>query len=388
MRHRLTDTTIRKLPAPETGNKVYFDTLLAGFGLRVTANDARSFVLDYRARADRRQRRFTIGNIETWSAASARERARKLKREVDAGNDPLGELETERAAPTINELVDRYVAEHLPRKRPRSRIEDERLLPIIRAALGREKVAAVAYTHIDRLHRTVTEERGPFRANRVLALLSKMFSLAIKWRMRPDNPVIGVERIPEPKRERFLSQPELRRLLDALVTEEDAQAADAIRLLLLTGARSAEVLGAEWDQIDLAEGLWIKPHTMTKQAEEHRLPLSDEAVALLASIRETAPAKARYVFPGNSPFKPRHSIRHAWDRIRQAADLGDMRIHDLRHSHASFLVNAGFSLLVIGGLLGHKTPSTTARYAHLSDETMRAATKSVGSVVSLRRRAK
>ena len=172
MRHRLTDTTIRKLPAPETGNKVYFDTLLAGFGLRVTANDARSFVLDYRARADRRQRRFTIGNIETWSAATARERARKLKREVDAGNDPLGELEQERAAPTINELADRYVAEHLPRKRPRSRIEDERLLPIIRAALGREKVAAVTYTHIDRLHRTVTDERGPFRANRVLALLS------------------------------------------------------------------------------------------------------------------------------------------------------------------------------------------------------------------------
>ena len=93
MKYRLTDTTIRHLAAPETGNRIYFDTLLAGFGLRVTANDARSFVLDYRARADRRQRRLTIGNIETWSAATARERARKLKREVDAGNDPLGDLE-------------------------------------------------------------------------------------------------------------------------------------------------------------------------------------------------------------------------------------------------------------------------------------------------------
>jgi integrase len=158
-----------------------------------------------------------------------------------------------------------------------------------------------------------------------------------------------------------------------------------VRLLLLTGARSAEALNAEWDQIDLAEGLWVKPHTMTKQAAEHRLPLSDEAVALLASIRETAPAKARYVFPGATPFKPRPTIRHAWDRIRDAAGLGNLRIHDLRHSHASFLVNAGFSLPVIGGLLGHKTPSTTARYAHLSAETMRAATKSVGKVVSLRR---
>ena len=385
MKYRLTDTTIRHLAAPERGNRIYFDTLLAGFGLRVTANDARSFVLDYRARADRRQRRLTIGNIETWSAATARERARKLKREVDAGNDPLGDLETERAAPTVNELTDRYVAEHLPRKRPRSRTEDERLLPIIRAALGRRKVADVVYADVDKLHRAVTNERGPFRANRVLAVLSKMFSLAVKWRMRPDNCVVGVERNPEPKRERFLSKPELKRLLDALVAEEDAQAADIIRLLLLTGARSAEVLGAEWEQIDLAEGLWVKPHTMTKQAAEHRLPLSDEAVELLCSIRETAPAKARYVFPGATQFEPRRSVRHAWDRVRQAADLGDMRIHDLRHSHASFLVNAGFSLPVIGAALGHKTASTTQRYAHLSDHTVREAARSVGTVVSMRR---
>ncbi len=132
-----------------------------------------SFVLQYRARTDRRERRLTIGRIETWSATSARERARKLKREVDAGDDPLGDLEQQRAAPTINELADRYVEEHLPRKRPRSRIEDERLLPIIRAALGRRKVADVIYTDIDALHRTVTKERGPFRANRVLALLSQ-----------------------------------------------------------------------------------------------------------------------------------------------------------------------------------------------------------------------
>ena len=211
-------------------------------------------MLQYRTRAERRDRRLTIGSVEVWSATSARDRARKLKRDVDAGSDPLGDLEQQRAAPTFNELADRYVAEHLPRKRPRSRIEDERLLPIIRAALGREKVAAVTYTDIDRLHRTVTEERGPFRANRVLALLCKMFSLAIKWRMRPDNPVIGVERNSEPKRERFLSKEELERLLDALAAEKDTQAADVLRLLLLTGARSAEALGAEWDQIDLTEG--------------------------------------------------------------------------------------------------------------------------------------
>src|SRR5262245_17469910 len=101
MRHRLTDTTIRRLDAPERGNRIYFDSILSGFGLRVTANDARSFILQYRARNDGRERRMTIGSIETWSATSARDRARKLKRQVDAGNDPLGDFEQERAAPTI-----------------------------------------------------------------------------------------------------------------------------------------------------------------------------------------------------------------------------------------------------------------------------------------------
>ena len=147
-------------------------------------------------------------------------------------------------------------------------------------------------------------------------------------------------------------QAEFERLLDALAAEEDAQAADVIRLLLLTGARSAEALEAEWDQIDLAEGLWIKPHTMTKQAEEHRLPLSDEAVALLAFHTGDGARQGALCLPGATPFEPRRSVRHAWDRIREAAGLGDMRIHDLRHSHASFLVNAGFSLPVIGGRSG------------------------------------
>ena len=303
--------------------------------MRVTPAGARAFILNYRTRAGGRERRYTIGDLKTWATTAARERARELKRDVSAGNDPLAELVAERAAPTVNDLADRYVTEHLPRKRPRSRIEDERLLPIIRNAVGGAKVADIHHGDVDRLHQAVTRKRGPFRANRVLALLSKMFSLSIKWRMRQTNPCVGVERNPEPKRARFLSAAEVGRLIDALDYDQDHQAADIIRLLLLTGARSAEVLGAEWAHFDLGAGLWIKPHTATKQKEEHRLPLADEAVALLQRIRSTAPAKARYVFPGQSPFKHRRSIRHAWDRIIVASEIAEVRIHDLRHSHAS-----------------------------------------------------
>lgn len=405
MRHLLTDTSVKRLPIPPKGNKVYFDTRVSGFGLRVTANGARAFVLNYFTRANRRERRITIGDTDTWSVASARERARELQRLVDNGGDPLAEIETERAAPTVNYLVDRYVLEHLPRKRPRSRIEDERLLPIIRAALGQDKVADIGFTDIDKLHRDVTRERGPFRANRVIALLSKMLALAVKWGYRVDNPCKAVERNPEPKRSRYLSPEEIGRLMAALDTEEDKQAADIIRLLLLTGARSAEVLTATWNQFDLEAGLWTKPHAATKQKEEHRLPLADEAVALLKRLATLAqdgrkapsrhqgatdgrPKNGRYVFPGKTALAPRKAIRHAWERVIKAAGLADVRIHDLRHTHASLLVNSGYSLPVIGGLLGHKTVQTTARYAHLSDDTLRNAAKSVGKVVAFKRGAK
>jgi integrase len=355
MKHRLTDSTVRSLGAPEKGNKIYYDTLVDGFGLRVTHGGARSFILNYFTRATRRERRITLGDIDTWSAVKARDHARELKRDIDAGRDPLAAIEEERAAPTVDRLVDRYVGEHLPKKKERSRIEDERLLPIIRSELGREKVADVTFTHVDALHRSVTKSRGPFRANRVIALLSKMLSLSIKWGYRSDNPCRSIERNPEPKRNRYLNEGEIERVMQALHDEEDQEGANIIRLLLLTGARSAEVLKMEWGQLDLDAGVWTKPHTLTKTAEEHRVPLGDEAVALLHALRHEAPQKARYVF---GIFQPRKGFRHAWDRVRVAAGVPDVRPHDLRHSYASLLVNQGVTLPVIGALLGHKTPAT------------------------------
>ena len=376
MKHRITDTTARGFDVPEKGNKLYFDNMVPGFALRVTAAGSRSFVLNYRTRPDKRERRYTIGGIDDWAAATAREEARRLRREIDSGNDPLKEIEEEREAPTVDQLIARYVKEHLPRKRERSRIEDERLLPIIADYLGKEKVADITFTDVDRLHRSVTTKRGSFRANRVLALLSKMLSLSIKWHMRSDNPCRSVERNPEPKRNRYLSGEEIERVMQALDVEEDQEGANIIRLLLLTGARSAEVLKAEWSQFDLDAGVWTKPHTLTKTAEEHRVPLSDEAAGLLRSL----PRKGRYVF---GVFQPRKGFRHVWDRVRVAAGVPDVRPHDLRHSYASLLVNAGHSLPVIGALLGHKTPATTQRYAHVNDTAMREAT----NVVTLKRKA-
>jgi integrase len=163
-----------------------------------------------------------------------------------------------------------------------------------------------------------------------------------------------------------------------------------VRLLLLTGARRGEVLSATWDQFDFVGGTWTKPSSHTKQKLEHRVPLSAPARQLLAEIRAEAERRAkekrrepsRYVFPARVGDGPMVEIKTAWAALCRAAGLEGVRVHDLRHTYASVLASAGLSLPVIGALLGHTQPGTTARYAHLFDDPLRAATERVGAVVT------
>jgi integrase len=218
-------------------------------------------------------------------------------------------------------------------------------------------------------------------ANRILALLSKTFALAVKWKWRPDNPVRGVERNQERKRKRYLSADELARLSRALSQYRNQQVADVFRLLLLTGARRGEALGATWGQFDLSEGIWTKPGATTKQKTDHIVPLSAPARQLLAEIHKRD-ATAKYVFPGPGPHGHRTNLKRDWAQICKVAGITGLRIHDLRHSYASTLAGAGFSLPVIGALLGHSTPTTTHRYAHLFDDPLRAATERAGAIIT------
>ena len=156
--------------------------------------------------------------------------------------------------------------------------------------------------------------------------------------------------------------------------------ANVFRLLLLTGSRRSEVLFAKWDQFDLAAGVWRKPPAATKQKREHIIPLSAPARQLLDRLyRERADSP--WVFPGRNG-KPRQDTKYVWVRLCKRAGIHGLRTHDLRHSHASHLVSAGFSLPVIGSLLGHATPTTTARYAHLLDDVQRQAVERVGAIIS------
>jgi integrase len=373
MRQRLNDSIIKALPAPDTGNRITYDAEMPGFGVRVTAAGARAFVLNYRTGG--RERRITIGQHPAWSVKAARDEAKRLRREIDSGRDPLAEEQAEREAPTIAELCARYVEHHLPKKRSakddRAMIEND-ILPRLRWL----RVQDARFTDIDKLHREISK-RAPIRANRVVALLSKMFSLSIRWGWRADNPARGIERNPENKRERYLSGEEMARLTVALVDHRDQQAANIVRVLLLTGARRGEVFNMRWADLDLETGVWVKPSAHTKQKKTHRVPLSAPARQLLASIARTS----EYVFPGRYSGR-RIEIHGNWREICDAAKLEGVRVHDLRHSYASILASAGLSLPVIGALLGHTQAQTTARYAHLFDDPLRAATERVGAIVA------
>ena len=389
MAQRLTDAIVKRLPRPAKGNRITYDDT-PGFGVRVTAGGARSFILNYTTRGGR-ERRYTIGSVDDdWKTTDARDEAKRLKRLVDEGGDPLGDIEDERAAPTVADLIERFLAEHVVRKRPNTGSAYSRMIDLhVRPHFGvHTKVADVTFAHVDALHRKITKAGRTYQANRVIAVLSKMFSLAVRWRMREDNPVKGIERNYEAKRKRYLSKDELARLIEALNRYEDQQIANIFRLLLLTGARRGEVLAMEWGAVDLTNGIWTKLGSTTKQKSDHVVPLSAPARQLLREMQDAYvrqhPKKPlpQYVFPGNGERGHVVEVKRTWRAITKAAGITGLRVHDLRHSFASQLASGGASLPLIGALLGHSTPNTTARYAHLFDDPQRAAVERVGAVIA------
>ncbi len=414
MAARLTDTMVRKALPPARGQAMLWDGDVKGFALRVTPGGAKAFVLDYRVEG--RQRRITLGAYPDWSVQAARKTAKELKREVDHGRDPMGERHAERTAPTIEQLWERYQVEHLPHKAFRSQV-DERIMweKIILPRFGKTRVGAITTDDIDELHHDITTVRGtPIRANRTVEVLRKAFNLAIRWNWREDNPASGVRKNAEEKRNRYLNRNEISALARAVHEHNEPVSANAIKLLMLTGARRGEVLGATWDMFDLENGVWTKPSAHTKQRRLHRVPLNSPALRLLRDMKERAAQKAKERGAPISPFlfsgldgKPLTDIKRSWLSICRKAGLADkvekrgrngkpikakngelitnwrttVRIHDLRHSFASILVSAGASLPLIGQMLGHTQPATTARYAHLFDDPLRQAAEVVGEFI-------
>ncbi len=232
------------------------------------------------------------------------------------------------------------------------------------------RVQSIDRHDVEALHMRLS--KTPYQANRVLALLSTMFGLSIHWGWRSDNPVKGVQKYLEVKRDRWLNQDELQRLWEVLDQYPDELMSYVFKFLLLTGARKNEVMQATWSQFDLERGVWTKPSHLTKQKKTEYLPLSEKALNILHEIIRLRGKHAGYVFPGRGD-QPIKKLEHYWYKVLKLAKLENVRIHDLRHTHASHLVSSGLSLSIVGKLLGHTQGSTTQRYAHLADEPLRLA---------------
>jgi len=399
---KLTKTQVDAMTA-EGARAYLWDTELKGFGLSVTPNGAKSYILQYRPSGGGRsaqKQRITIGKHGSpWTPDTARAEAKRLLGIVALGGDPAGERRADRRAATIGELIDLYLAEGCAHKKPRTLIADRaRFEHHIRPALGTRKVADITRADIERLMadviagRNVKLAEGPRQpgsvprggkgvAGQVVTLMGTLFGFAIKRGIRPDNPAHGIEKPKVRKMERFLTAEEIARLGAALDAEEEATGnpfpAAAIRLLLLTGARRSEILELRWAWTDFERGALFLPDSKTGAKTIH---LNAPAAFLLNALPRVGGSPL--VFPGEREGKGLGGIDKVWFRIRDAAGLSDVRLHDLRHSAASIAAAKGASLLLIGKVLGHRQATTTERYSHLSADPVKATAELIGTHVA------
>ncbi len=373
---RLTNTLIRKLEVDPAKHVLHRDTEMPGLALRVTKAGTKSFVLNYSING--RERRMTIGGFPAWTVEAAREEAKKLRRDIDTGQDPLEEKQQRAAAPTVKDLWEDYRSTHLPNLSARNIADQERMWnKHILPKLGQKKLVDLTSRHVDQMHAAVSRA-APIVANRMVASLRKALNIAKRNGWLDTNVAEGVWKNPEQSRERYLTSEETDRLVDALARMPNQSAANAIRLLLLTGARRNEVFGATWNEFDLNQGYWKKPAGRVKTRRNTTVPLSNAALDLLQKMK--AASNSPYLFPSKTG-EPIRDIKVPWNWLIEEAKLSDFRIHDLRHSFASFLVSEGTPLEQIGRLLGHTQAQTTMRYAHLADHPLRKAVTKYGDML-------
>ena len=376
--------TKRVIEAAEIQAAEHFiwDDSLPGFGVRILPSGRKGYIVQYRA--GRRSRRMSLGPSTVLTCEQARTRAINIIAAARGGDDPAARRDTDRRTATVKELADRFDKEHVSLRIKESTAKGyRRLLQLtILPALGRHRVTEVTRADIAKLHHDL--RHIPYEANRCLEVISKMFSLAEMWGLRPDgsNPRKHIKKYAEEKRERFLSPVELKRVGEVLREMESEgielpSAIAATRLLILTGCRLNEIMTLQWQHVDLPGKALRLPDSKTGAKVVH---LGQSAIDVLEKIAlvETNP----WVIVGTLPGARLTDLQPFWQRVRARAGLNDVRIHDLRHTFASAAVASGQGLPMIGKLLGHTQVQTTARYAHLASATVKTAASDVSAEIA------
>jgi len=361
------------------GNRrdIRWDNRLPGFGVRLYPTGKKSFVLSYRCQG--RKRLMVLGPYGVLTLDQAREKARQALLDSIDGKDPLESKQRAVEGETVADLCAAYIERHA-KLHKKSWKDDERsirkyILPQWSGMKARElKRSDVAW-----LHRNIGDKH-PYAANRLLELLSKMFELARIWGVIEEtavNPARGIQRFKEKSRDRYVTHEELPRLMQAIDKDSNVYARYALWLYLLTGLRKSELLARKWSDIDWnREEIRIKE---TKNGRPHYLPLSSAALQVLKQIPRQQGSP--YLFPGAIAGRHMINIDKAWRRIRKAANVEDVRLHDLRRTVGSWLAQGGNSLHLIGKVLNHKTTKTTEVYARFANDNVRSALESLGEQI-------
>lgn len=377
--------TLAQNAEPGPRSRFFWDTEILGFGLRVTPKGTRSFVFRY-TDASGREHLLTLGRLGRVTAEEARDMARKEGVRVARGSNPVFERAKARTVRTLAEFFEEcYMPRHADLKKKKVSADGDRMLFRVHLdpLLGHLPLANITTPQVAALHADLADR--PYVANRALALLSTMYALAAKWGEIPEgvrNPAHGVERYPEEPRERMLTPDELAKLGKVLDESEAATlrgefhdndgnrigeplaALRALRFLLTTGLRKNEALGLRWSEVDFAHECL---HLEDSKTGKKTVPLASEAVEFLRGL----PREEFFVFPAERRKRKGNPKGHfvglprVWERIRARAGLGRTRLHDLRHTVASYAVEGGAPLATVGALLGHADTRTTQRYAHV-----------------------
>jgi len=400
---KLTDKAV-KGAEPEAIRYVIWDTALPGFGLRVDPSGHKSFIVRYRSGGGGRnstKRYMTIKARpgEVLTADAARKLAGLILADVAHGKDPAADRDRKRAEMTVSELCRFYFEEGVETKKASTiAIDKGRVERHIKPLLGSRRVSEVTSADVERFMRDVAKgktaadvktkkrgraivEGGKGTASRTVGLLGGIFSFAVARSLRSDNPVRGVKRYADGKGERFLSSKELAALGEALRSLEakgaNRAAVAIVRLLTFTGARKSEITGLRWAEVDLERACLRLGDSKTGAKV---VPLGPPALAILSQLKRDRDSP--FVFPAESGGSHFQGTEKLWRKVRKAAQLPGVRLHDLRHSFASIGLASGDSLPLIGKLLGHADVKTTARYAHLADDPLREAARRIASTIA------
>ncbi len=403
---KISKQTVDALKCPSSKDRKFlWDSKVTGFGVCAFPSGKKVYVAQYRQHG--RSHRVAIGEHGRLTPEQARSEAKKLLGRVETGADPIAERMAERAVRTFKAVADDFLALHVASKRKSRTAEEYRnlLKNHVLPAIGSKRILDVRRADVARLHGKM--QHVPYQANRALALVSAIWNWAARNGevVLADNPAKGIERYREHNREQFLTTEELARLGDVLrraetrglpyqvddakpkakharkpedrIVKFDPFAVAAIRLLILTGARLREILGAQWRHVDLERGILFLPDSKTGRKPIY---LSAAAQSVLASLPRIAGNE--HIIAGAKDGAPRADLNKPWRAVIKAAGLEGLRLHDLRHSFASFGAGASLGLPIIGKLLGHSQAATTHRYAHLDADPLRRAADQIGATIA------